>query len=109
MRFYIDSSPAPSPPRLQGAPDAVAAACAPLCIPVSNSVVVCIWQSLRFFLQFFSHIGFFLYFPLSCVVENVEVEVSFPEATRTNYSGNRLLCGKCFYSDLAGRDDDRSC
>lgn len=41
-------------------------------------------------------------------MENVKVEVRFQEETRTNYSGNRLLYGKCFYSDLAGRDDDRS-
>lgn len=43
-----------------------------------------------------------------CVMENVEVEVKFQEETRINYSGNPLLCGKCFHGDLAGRDDDHS-
>lgn len=36
----------------------------------------------------------------------MEVEVRLQEETKTNYSGNRLLHGNCFYSGLAGRDDD---
>lgn len=38
----------------------------------------------------------------------MEAEVRFHEESRTNYSGSDLVFRKCFHSDLAGRDDDRS-